>query len=58
MISHDPRWSLPRGSTLVPSRWQATGSYDLLRSGIARFAVVERTTGNLPMLAARQWHDA
>ena len=24
MITHDPRWSLPRGNTLVPSRWQAT----------------------------------
>ena len=25
MITHDPRWSLPHGSTPVPSRWQATG---------------------------------
>jgi hypothetical protein len=24
MIAHDPRWSLPRGNTLVPSGWQAT----------------------------------
>jgi hypothetical protein len=24
MITRDPRWSLPRGNTLVPSRWQAT----------------------------------
>jgi transposase-like protein len=24
MITHDQRWSLPRGNTLVPSRWQAT----------------------------------
>jgi hypothetical protein len=24
MLTHDPRWSLPRGNTLVPSRWQAT----------------------------------
>jgi hypothetical protein len=24
MITHDARWSLPRGNTLVPSRWQAT----------------------------------
>jgi hypothetical protein len=24
MITHDPRRSLPRGNTLVPSRWQAT----------------------------------
>ena len=24
MITHDPRWSFPRGNTLVPSRWQAT----------------------------------
>ena len=24
MITHDPRWSLPRGNTPVPSRWQAT----------------------------------
>jgi hypothetical protein len=24
MITHDPRWSLPRGNTLVPSRRQAT----------------------------------
>ena len=24
MLSHDNRWSLPRGNTLVPSRWQAT----------------------------------
>jgi len=24
MITHDPRWSLPRGNTLVPLRWQAT----------------------------------
>ena len=24
MISHDRRWSLPRGNTPVPSRWQAT----------------------------------
>jgi hypothetical protein len=26
MITHDLRWSLPRGNTLVPSRWQATPS--------------------------------
>jgi hypothetical protein len=26
MITHDPRWSLPRGNTLVPSRWQAAGN--------------------------------
>jgi hypothetical protein len=25
MISHDARWPLPHGNTLVPSRWQATG---------------------------------
>ncbi len=24
MITHDPRWSLPRGNTPVPSRWPAT----------------------------------
>jgi hypothetical protein len=24
MITHDRRWSLPRGNTPVPSRWQAT----------------------------------
>jgi len=24
MITHDLRWSLPRGNTPVPSRWQAT----------------------------------
>jgi hypothetical protein len=24
MITHDPRWSLPRDNTPVPSRWQAT----------------------------------
>jgi hypothetical protein len=24
MITHDQRWSLARGNTLVPSRWQAT----------------------------------
>jgi hypothetical protein len=24
MLSHDSRWSLPRGNTLVPSGWQAT----------------------------------
>jgi len=24
MINHDQRWSLPRGNTPVPSRWQAT----------------------------------
>ena len=24
MITHDLRWSLPRGNPLVPSRWQAT----------------------------------
>jgi hypothetical protein len=24
MITHDPRWSHPRGNTPVPSRWQAT----------------------------------
>jgi len=24
MITHDPRWSLTRGNTLVLSRWQAT----------------------------------
>jgi hypothetical protein len=27
MITHDPRWSLPRGNTLVPSRWQATWTW-------------------------------
>jgi Antitoxin Phd_YefM, type II toxin-antitoxin system len=27
MITHDPRWSLPRGNTLVPSRWQATAGH-------------------------------
>ena len=26
MITHDPRWSLTRGNTLVPSRWQATAT--------------------------------
>ena len=25
MITHDLRWSLPRGNPPVPSRWQATG---------------------------------
>ena len=24
MITHDPRWSLPRGNTLVSSSWPAT----------------------------------
>lgn len=24
MLTHDNRWSLPRGNTQVPSRWQAT----------------------------------
>jgi hypothetical protein len=24
MITHNARWSLPRGNTPVPSRWQAT----------------------------------
>jgi hypothetical protein len=27
MIAHDLRWSLPRGNTPVPSRWQATLAY-------------------------------
>jgi PhnB protein len=27
MINHDQRWSLPRGNTPVPSRWQATNTY-------------------------------
>ena len=25
-ITNTPRWSLGRGKTVVPSRWQATGS--------------------------------
>ena len=30
MITHDLRWSLPRGNTPVPSRWQATMSAVIL----------------------------
>jgi hypothetical protein len=26
MITHDQSWSLPRGNTPVPSRWQATAA--------------------------------
>ena len=25
MLTHAPKWSLPAGNTVVPSRWQATG---------------------------------
>jgi hypothetical protein len=35
MIAHDQRWSLPRGNTLVPSRWQATPPW-LIRDHIPR----------------------
>jgi hypothetical protein len=31
MITHDPRWSLPRGNPPVPSRWQATPGQGELR---------------------------
>jgi hypothetical protein len=31
MLSHDNRWSLPRGNTLVPSRWQATAWPSMVR---------------------------
>jgi hypothetical protein len=33
MITHDQRWSHPRGNTPVPSRWQATadGTWDRIR---------------------------
>ena len=30
MLTHAPKWSLPAGNTVVPSRWQATAmSLDL-----------------------------
>ena len=32
MITHDLRWSLPRGNTPVPSRWQATRGQRLRRA--------------------------
>jgi hypothetical protein len=32
MITHDLRWSLPRGNPPVPSRWQATRTRRLRRS--------------------------
>jgi hypothetical protein len=42
MITHDLRWSLPRGNTPVPSRWQATPSHQpwksLGRTAIARLS--------------------
>ena len=41
MINHDQSWSLPRGNTPVPSRWQAT--FEHLGSGAAlRFASCRR----------------
>jgi hypothetical protein len=39
MITHDPRWSLPRGNTLVPSRWQATSRSSRRHPPIQRSAI-------------------
>jgi len=44
MITHDARWSLPRGNTLVPSRWQATPG-PLIGSRTARSGSRMITTG-------------
>ena len=53
MITHDPRWSLPRGNTLVPSRWQATRTgcgpaWEQLRRGLR-----SRERSILSVVAAR-----
>jgi hypothetical protein len=35
MINHDQRWSLSRGNTPVPSRWQATVGVVVVDAGDA-----------------------
>ena|SRR5258708_32783396 len=53
MLSHDQRWSLPRGNPRVPSRWQATG-YDLARvPELLRFRHVFGMNGCRPALWAQ-----
>jgi hypothetical protein len=48
MITHDPRWSLTRGNTLVPSRWQATTlATDLGRLGWASIGRMARSGSGL-----------
>jgi hypothetical protein len=41
-ITIRPRWSLGRGKTLVPSRWQATTRRALAHTGQLTAADVER----------------
>jgi hypothetical protein len=36
MITHDQRWSLPRGNTLVPSGWRATARLEVIPHGQCR----------------------
>ena len=36
MISPGARWSLPRGNTLVPSRWQATSRDPMQHESLPR----------------------
>jgi hypothetical protein len=45
MITHDRWWSLTRGNTLVPSRWQAT----------AKKAPAEQIGGNACAYHKRYW---
>jgi hypothetical protein len=35
MITHDQAWSLPRGNTQVPSRWQATKGLPAVHRSLA-----------------------
>jgi len=50
MSTHDPRWSHPRGTTPVPSRWQATGGSRTAERAWERLADLwpGRLTGGKP----------
>ena len=40
MISPGARWSLPRGNTLVPSRWQATSRDPMQHESLPRPVII------------------